>query len=186
MNTKSFLVIGIAVSLMGCTPAPDLNAVKPQLTSDKTSIKIGETATLMLTAPLKSIEIGNGVETPINFGFIYSPQSTVGTVVGPYETSIVGIQPTVLKPGAEPSQFPILSFVEITSPITGTENIPEKVVITKEGNLAKATFAIRGKSVGTLKIRGAFTSSYVNFLQYFHRIPISGVYDGEVTIQVVP
>jgi hypothetical protein len=107
-------------------------------------------------------------------------------VVVPYETSIIGIQPTVVKPGAEPSQFPISSVVDITSPVTGTENVPNKVVITKEGSLAKATFMIRGKSVGTLKVRGAFISSYVDYPQYFFRIPLSGVYDGEVTIQVIP
>jgi hypothetical protein len=76
--------------------------------------------------------------------------------------------------------------VDITSPVTGTENVPNKVVITKEGSLAKATFMIRSKSLGTLKIRGAFIATYVNLQQHFHRIPISGVYDGEVTIQIVP
>ncbi len=191
MKKTNIFLLGLAFlsGLFGCTPAS--SNTQPNLTSDKLTIKVGESAIITLIAPTRTITSSPDLPTQVNdTGFLYTPDPNQ-PVMNPNQTINLQSAPYLLDingalSGPSPSAFPISSHLEVILPITGSDNIPSRVTVAREGDQSKATFTIKGKSLGTVILKGGFLSNIVEVPNNFKRTPFVPVYDGIVTIQVVP
>jgi hypothetical protein len=179
MKILNFSLIGIVILgiLTGCTPVAN-STLTPDMTASKLILKVGETATITMTAPTIAITGGNTNLTMVDTGFIYSPN--------PNQTAPYLLDTNASLSGPGPEIFPIALQLEVVLPVTGSDNVPPRVSVVKEGDLSKATFVVKGKSVGTALIRGGFLGSTVEDPTKFRRTPFVPNYDGTLTIQVVP
>ncbi len=184
MKNLHLLTIGAAilVSFTACSAAVNF-FTKPNMTADSRVIKVGQTATITMTAPTKAITGGDPNLTHIYTGFFYSSNlnQLPGGPPAPYLFGSKG-----LYAGSEPTLFPIDADLEVVSPTTGSDNVPPKVAIVTVGEQSKITFTVKGKSVGTAILRGGFLSGTVEDPNFSSRLPVYSDYDGEITIQVVP
>ncbi len=184
----TFLLIAL-IGLYGCTP-PGSNT-RPQMTADKLIIKVGETATITMTAPRRAITTSPDQPIPVNdTGFLFTPDPNQPTQ-NPNQSTNQSSAPYLLNidgvlAGPQPSAFPIAPQLEMVIPITGTDNVPPRVTTTNEGDQSKATFIVKGKSAGTVILRGGFLSNAVEVPNTFKRTPFVPIFDGIITIQVVP
>jgi hypothetical protein len=181
-------VIGLLTSCVAIN-----SNTNPQITAEKAVIKIGETAVITMTAPTRAVTWNPDATFQFNnTGFIYSPNpnqpamkadGTINFLAAPYvidsATGIALNSPT--------SIFPIAPQLEVVAPLTGNDNVPARMATVQDGDLSKVTFTVKGKSVGTATIRGGFLShSPVQPENKFHRTPFVPLYDGSVSIEVIP
>ena len=184
MKNLNFLIIFVAilVAIVGCTPAGDFY-VKPNLTSNNQIIKVGQSATITMTAPTIAVTGGNLNLTFVDTGFIYSPKinQSASDPLSPYFPDAVGF-----VAGSEPSFFPIDTDLEVISPVADSDNVPSRVTAVRESDLSKVTFIVKGKNVGIAVIKGGFLTSALENPNNFKRTPMRLDNDGEIILQVIP
>jgi hypothetical protein len=173
----------ILISIVGCTPAENF-FTKPSISIDVQTIKVGQTATITITAPTKAVTGGNLNLTFKDTGFIYSPK--INQLPNDPPAPYLPNSGTGIVIGSEPNFFPIDSDLEVILPLTGSDNVPQRVATVRVNDQSKVTFMIKGKTVGTAVLRGAFLTSSVEHPDIFDRLPVYPEFDGEITIQVVP
>jgi hypothetical protein len=166
-------------SLVGCTPSLQ---IIPQIIADKLVVKVGETISVTVTGPTKYVSGESSNPTFKDFGFIYSQpaipiMASDGDIKGPY-------------PSSEDNKFLVDSDVEVVSPSDFDVTLPPRIPATREGDMTKVTFGIKGKSVGTVILRAAFISELLGQTYIAcgcgRRVPLVPTFDGTITIQVVP
>jgi hypothetical protein len=174
----------VTLGILSSCSSPDNFMTQPLMTADTLTVKVGQTATVTMTAPNRIVVTNYPNQTAVYSAFIYSEKAgqPSSTTSAPYFPAVGG----GLQPGTEPSFFPVSSLLEVMSPVTGSSNVPPRSPVSQEGDLSKTTFVIKGKSVGTAVLRGGFHSSSVEYPTAFLRTPLNPEYDGKITIQVVP
>ncbi len=184
---KLYTLLIYCIVLSGCTP---IAMTTPQITADFFTIKVGQTVTIKMTVPNKSVIGGNLNLTYVTEGFFYSPnpdapQFNLAQPPAPYVPKSRNSGGGFVTE-SDAMLFPINSVVEIISPLANSTNVASRIVATKEAEIAQVVLSLKGKSVGNAVIRGAFVWSSIEYPQNFDRTPGNTNYDGTITIQVVP
>jgi hypothetical protein len=170
------------IALAGCNLGTSSTS-KPNLSAAQSQISIGQSTTITMTLTGDAFRSDRTDLTQTITAFIYSPASDTP---GPYRPAPYVPLTSGFDPQSDPKLFPVSVALEVVIPTTGANNVPPRIPVTIVNGVVKATFEVRGRSTGTVILRGAYVWSSVQFPEQFVRVPQYTDFDGEVTIQVVP
>jgi hypothetical protein len=154
--------------------------MQPTMSVTNNRIRVGETATLTVSYPSSVLAGGNPNFTYVASVYIYSSNSDS---FGPYDP--ITTPEGGFTPESDPSFFPVDGAVEITAPVS-PNNVPPRIPVIVENGLSKGIFVIKGKSVGSAKIRSGFVISTLESPNRFSLVPYGRSLDGRITIEVIP
>jgi hypothetical protein len=142
------------------------------LVSNVASLKVGEIATL----ELRWLKSRSGTYTCPVQAFLYSGGNQS---FGPY----ISQGDLTLYPEGDPNLYPVSDVVKVTSPVTGSNNVPPPIDASQNGNLYSAQFIVRAEKIGTATLKAGLVGNCGNNL--WGRVLLVEE-DGVTTLTVAP
>ncbi len=178
----AFLCLVLAIGLSSCQLfnmdcCMGINQIT--ISSPTTQLRVGETISISVSTPETNLKPYLG-PTWAAEAFIYSPISN-SSDLAPYAPLSSG----GFSAASDPTNFPVQNTIEITSPITGANNVPPRVAATFGNSKGSATFTIRGKAVGTVLLKAGFVLTRAEVPNNFGRFPSIVSAEGTITLQVI-